>query len=388
MRAFELKRRLAAMALPLALGSAALATTRRTELAALRTAGAVLVLAWTTLGVGGVHHKLYHALLYSVVADRVTRDAASAEDAVQRLQQFVYLNVRTPTAAPALDDSPAETLLRGFAYCDSAQMAFVRLLEVLDVPARVTMLQKDDGTSPHTVAEVYLDGAWRVFDAYYGLAPRGPDGAHATLADLVARPAGLGPDFADPSLFRNAATLWPRTAGSSDPGLLIGLWNDAVRLIPDWLVDRLQDLYLLFPPPTIPPAPFEAVDADGAEDSGLYFKARNYHVFLRAREAAAAYRELLRRYPDSRYADDTLYHLGQLALTQMRWPTSAARALTALLRTHPDSGWVEDAHYFLARADQEAGDCADAAAHYAEVSQGGSTGAENARRRLERLPCG
>jgi TolA-binding protein len=122
-------------------------------------------------------------------------------------------------------------------------------------------------------------------------------------------------------------------------------------------------------------------------DARLYFRARNYHIFLRTGDASAAYAQLVRDYPDSPFVDDARYELGQLDLTQARDPSAAARQFQSLLDAHPDTAWRGDATYLEARALEASGACGPARDLYAEVARGDSNGLEDARARLARPAC-
>jgi hypothetical protein len=338
-----------------------------------------------------VRHSLYREFLYAVVAHRVTRGAASTESklaAVERLHEFVYLNVRTPYPW-LIYDSPADVLIRGSGYCDQAVLVFIHLLHHVGVPGRQTLLKRHDGVSPHTVSEVFLNGEWRVFDTLYGFVPRRPDGQPAAAVDFRSMPELLKGSRADPEWYRNTEVTVTLGNGGSEPdqASTFGRFSGLVAWIPDWLADGVQDLYVLLRAPTYTTTTGEVVEDFRNPDSRLFFKARNFHVFLRARKTEAAYEELLRRYPSSDYADDAWYQLAQLRLSQLGDPGSALAALEVFFAQYPTSRWTEDARYLRARAEEEKGNCGRAAALYAELTEDGGNGMEDARMRLARLHC-
>jgi transglutaminase-like putative cysteine protease len=348
---------------------------------------AALVIFVVVLGAIGVqfglHHVLYRALLYTVVSQRATRSASSPVEVVQDLNDFVYLNVRTPENAPVLDDTAADTLIRGFSYCDSAVLLFTRLLQEQSIPSRMTFLSPaQDAPSPHTIAEVFVDGAWRVFDTYYDFIPHLPDGRVATISDLIARPELLGPSRSDLDWYRAAYPVVEADVPPQPWRSVSGL----VRRLPDGVIDRFQDLYLALPPPTYTTKTGMSLSFANP-DARLYFRARNYHVVQRTADAAAAYQALLRDYPASQYADDARYELGQLDLTQMHDGSAAARQFESLLDQHPDTAWRGDAVYMKARALEADGACGAARDLYMAVAQGESNGLEDARARLAGLSC-
>jgi hypothetical protein len=342
----------------------------------------------------GLYHVAYRALFYTVVSERVTRTATSADDVVRQLNEFVYLNVRTPEDAPVLDDTAADTLIRGFGYCDAAVFLFVRLLEEQGIPSRMTFLGDGQAESPHTIAEVYVDGGWRVFDTLYNFIPRLPDGQVASVADVMAQPSLLDASRASATWYTGAHAVVERGSSAGPKQMLQRLLHELVAGLPDWLADGLQDLYLDLPPPTymLKPAvegqaPQTVFDSFLTPDSRLYFRARNYHVFQRTDEAAAAYAQLLEAYPESRYADDARYELGLLELTQAGDPTESAVQFQALLTEYPATDWRDDATYLEARSYEAVGDCEPARALYQQVSQSDSNGLEDARARLQSSAC-
>jgi hypothetical protein len=335
--------------------------------------------------VDGVRHSLYRNFLYSVVAHRVTGSTAltgSQAVAVERLHEFVYLNVRTPYPW-LIYDSPADVLIRGFGYCDQAVLVFIHLLDQIGVSGRQTLLRRDDGVSPHTVSEVFLGGEWRVFDTLYGFVPRRPDGQAAAAVDFRSMPELLKVSRTSPEWYRNAEVAVTLGSGGSRFERIYG----PAALIPDALTDVVQDLYLLLPPPAYTTTTGEVVEDYRNPDGRLFFKARNFHLFLRAQKAEAAYEELLRRYPSSSYADDALYQLALLRLSQLGDPESALAALDVLFEQYPASPWIGDARYLRGLAEEGRGNCARASALYAEISADGGNAMEDARMRLARLRC-
>jgi tetratricopeptide (TPR) repeat protein len=337
----------------------------------------------------GYHHDLYDAFFLPVIAHRVTLGAGSADDIAWRIHEFVNLNLRTPSGAASLDDDPRPVLLRGYAFCDQAVLAFIRLLQEKDVSGRLTWLRRDNGVSPHTVSEVLLDGQWRVFDTLYGFVPRRPDGAIASVRDLVTTPALLAGSRAEPEWYRNASVRLVRGPERRKRGdhawtfARQALVRRLAALAPDWAVDGLQDAYLALPTATIPDARFP----DGGPAWDLFVRARHYHVLLRADAAEATYRAWLSRYGDAPQAPDVLYELGLLQLTQRRDPAGAIATFDTLLARHPDTSWRHETLYLKARAHETLGDCPAASRLYRMVVAGPGNGLEDARARIGHGPC-
>jgi tetratricopeptide (TPR) repeat protein len=353
------------------------------------------LLALVTVGAGawairaGVHHDLYAAIFIPVVAHRAAGNAAGPDEITARLEQFVYANVRSLSDMPEKSHDAQLVLLRGFGYCDQNVFAFIHLLQEKEVSGAMTFLYDAKGVSPHTVAEVMLDGKWRVFDTLFGFTPRRADGALATVREVAGNPALLAGSRASSEWYRDARVQILRGPERWKRGMprLTYLRQAGIRRLvavtPAWAIDALQDAYLRLPPP--PPSDHRFIR--DTPEYRLFYRARNYHVFRRGEAAAGAYAALLRDYPGSDLADDALYELGRLRLLELGDAPGALSALETLLAAHPRTPWADDATYFAARARETLGDCAGAARLYREVAEGQSNGMEDARARLARLAC-
>ncbi|NNH72236.1 transglutaminase family protein [Nocardia uniformis] len=90
-----------------------------------------------------------------------------------RVSAWVGRRIRYVTGSSGPSDGAVETLLSGAGVCRDFSHLVVALLRAVGVPARVAAVYAP-GCVPmdfHSVAEAYIDGAWRVFDPT-GLAPR------------------------------------------------------------------------------------------------------------------------------------------------------------------------------------------------------------------------
>lgn len=345
----------------------------------------IVVLASTILVTLGVHRIAYRYLLLASVAQRVTAGAPSTEAAVEQLHDFVFVNVRAPSGLPSVDDSAADELIRGAGYCDQADLVFIRLVRELGVPAELRFLRNETGKSPHTVALVLLDGEWRVFDTFYGFIPRRPDGTIATVADVLQNPSLLGPSRAPAAWYeriQQPPALKPEPWQERIPRQAAG---GIVRALPGWAMAVVQDAYLQLPQAQYAlPGFFEA---DGAPDTALYLRARQYQVLQRTTEASAAYEAFLRQFPESQYVDDVLYTKGLLELEDVGDAAAANATLTTLLARFPATGWQEHAYFLLAKAREQVGDCATAEAKYREIAASPSDAREGAAQRLAGRVC-
>ena len=356
-------------------------------------AGAILLALGMAAGAWGVarglHHSVYDAFLVPLVAHRVAGDAFVPEDAVPRLLEFVYLNLRMPFDAPILETANRDVLLRGFAYCDQAVYVFIHLLQEREISGRMVLLFRPDGVSPHTVADVQIGSDWRVVDVLYGFVPTRPDGTGAAVRDLVEHPELLAASRVPVEWYRHAKVKLVRgparrrQGGPAWPFTRQAIVRRVAGLTPRWAADRLQDLYLWLPSQPIADPRF-AGDPAAAR---LFFRARHHHVLLRGREASAGYQEFLRRYPGHPAIDHVLYYLGIAQLTQLQDAEAAIVTFGQLLGRFPATSWGEEVTYLLARAHAMAGHCTVAAQLYRRTIEREGGGREDAKSQLQRLDC-
>ncbi len=349
---------------------------------------AVLFLASAGVAVAsGVHHRLYRALLYPVVAHRITASATSLDQALDQLDQFVYFDVGTPDQAPVVDDSAGDILIRGFGYCDQTDLVFTRLAAELGVDGRMLFLREADGTSPHSVAELYLDGHWRVYDTFFGFTPRRDDGSAATVGDLVRDPSLLeysGGEIAD--WYQHGTPVRLVDTDASPIGKLLDRAGELVATQP-WLADRLQDLYLRLPYPSYVDSDGQPFETYSSPDAQLYFRARNYQLFDREARARATYQQIVSQYPGSQWADDALYQLGLLAIDDDDQPGQAIATLDALQATYPATHWKDEAAYVEAEAYAETNQCRPARVLFHEIDDESNRRSPGAEQWLDTMQC-
>lgn len=127
-------------------------------------------------------------------------NAASPADTVAGIVDFVRRRIRYEAGASTGTTDATETLLSGAGVCRDFAHLVVALARAVNIPAR-TVAVYAPGLSPmdfHAVAEVAVDGEWRLVDAT-GLAPRqcmiriatGADAAETAFASVLTGVADL-----------------------------------------------------------------------------------------------------------------------------------------------------------------------------------------------------
>jgi hypothetical protein len=199
----------------------------------------------------------------------------------------------------AFIDNAVGSLIRGGAVCDSMTWTLVRLAEQRGIDGRITWLTDDNGVSPHTVAELWIDDEWRIFDPYYGVIPRNPDGTIATSEQIARGDLGTGsvayrtsenrriqgyPDeLIGINLFSSTRVFYE----SAKPGLLT---NIRTRVLTDltavtWPV--IQDLHGLLD------REHRYLPRDEMPGDAAYLAARRYHLAHRYERARDLYRQAI-----------------------------------------------------------------------------------------------
>ncbi|MDG6101609.1 transglutaminase-like domain-containing protein [Dactylosporangium aurantiacum] len=138
--------------------------------------------------------------LAGFAAREFERFAPSRADTVAGIVDYVHRHIRYEAGASTGTTDAAETLLSGAGVCRDFAHLVVALARAVNIPAR-TVAVYAPGLSPmdfHAVAEVAVDGEWRVVDAT-GLAPRqsmvriatGADAAETAFAGVLSGTAEL-----------------------------------------------------------------------------------------------------------------------------------------------------------------------------------------------------
>ena len=110
-------------------------------------------------------------LLFHRIAREATAGSQTDRDRLDRLLAWTYLHVRPASwAAPSRVhfDDPYRTVKRGFGFCDQSAHVFAELARASDFEARLYFLVGARGDSPHTVAQVLLNGKWILVDTLAG----------------------------------------------------------------------------------------------------------------------------------------------------------------------------------------------------------------------------
>ncbi len=136
------------------------------------------------LGPAKIKDYVYRELCYNTMMDNIAAVSSGLPDMLDRTCEFVYRNIDSHNVPAVIDDTSWDCFLRGYGYCDQQAWAFSTLLAKHDIPSRMAMLRGDKFLSGHTVAEVYLNGKWRVVDPHVNKVYYTSGGEMATYDDM------------------------------------------------------------------------------------------------------------------------------------------------------------------------------------------------------------
>ena len=107
----------------------------------------------------------------------------------QALIDWVQLHVRPQTSAPTtiITDDYVNIIKRGWGYCDQMAHVFATMATYVGLEAEQLQLFSDDGSSPHTLAMVEIDGKWRIASTWRGVIPKNSKGEPYTMTGFIHR---------------------------------------------------------------------------------------------------------------------------------------------------------------------------------------------------------
>jgi tetratricopeptide (TPR) repeat protein len=302
-------------------------------------------IVWMLPGSSHFKGKIIEALVEEALTTRLTSGAKSDTDKALALFQFVDTHIfhyQRP-ARSILNTSFLPFLIPGEAWCDEQALALMDLAGKAHIKASVVYLRGFDKISHHSVCELYLDGAFRIFDPDYGyLFYHGEKIAtfydiqqkDGIRAEKLEAQKALNKGFDGHEYFRLVEPTFDYIVSNSNDKIHLG------RMIRAGMVNLY---YALFG------ERFLAYLED------VYFQLSDTHPLLRARieHLSGRFDAALREYDVAvRQADDTflkseaLFFRGEL-LWDMKNFHQSAQALAKLISLYPEHRNREEALFYL-----------------------------------------
>lgn len=303
---------------------------------------------------------------FQETAARLVRGKRTDSERVEALMLWAHENVRPWYGGPPriVMDNSYSIVRRGFGYCNDSAHVFATLAHYAGYDVRLRFLLRADGFSPHTLAEVHVDGRWILVDPFYGIVWRDASGTLLTVDDVPAQP-NLLEQFG----YLTYGPLEPAdfTRGVEFRSFPYQNLDVAVEKVRTKVMRNSIASTIVSPsspaPSVVPPAAQATTPVVDAEALRLqmitYDHARRAHLDGRFDEAAKVYRKVLAGPLDPEIAEAVRFHLG-LALLRGAHPNDAIVTFIEALIQHPQTEWRASILYYRALAKESIGDSAGA----------------------------
>lgn len=296
---------------------------------------------------------------YAYNSQRLTGSERDPEVIIHTLTRFVHENLFVPSGYAVVDDAPITVLHRGIGWCDQQAHLLLRLLDRRNIPSRLLFLRNKEGISPHSVADVYLNGTWRIVDPTYMFIPRNGRKEIATREEICQKEVNFGtlpPEAIGLPKYRNLFCQKPtRFLGNfafTRPALFEAL-RRGEPFPGNTMADSWQRTFAL--PRIIGSDLFinlyvQALhDLYKTEDEYTYGVARTYHILGKFREARRWYSRIVTAFPTSPHVEESLFFAGLAAYHEGQY-LEARGVLDRLLRKYPKTPWAGYARLFAGKA--------------------------------------
>ncbi len=267
----------------------------------------------------------YRELIMHVVALRESRGEAFSSDIARKLFFYTARNtLLSPGDIIPYDGKSLDYLINGLVYCDYQADILATLCAHRGIPARYCMLMDKDGVSPHTVAEIMIDGKWGVFDVAENCYYTTILGRFANIEDLSKNPYLIFDNRRWQEIkkqseeeFNNKFAYYQRMFPVSMPPQRSSSKIKRITpfdrigfmyyvLLGDIFLRPYQDYYLKI----------KTEDMDAAEK--LYYCARNYQLVYRSDKSIGLYNQLISSYPDTPYFNKSVIFLSFVYMDQKK----------------------------------------------------------------------
>ena len=296
---------------------------------------------------------------YAYITQRLVGSERDPEVIIRTLTTYVHENIFAPSQYAVVDDAPITVLHRGIGWCDQMGHLLLRLLDRRDIPSRLLFLRNKEGISPHSVADVYLNGTWRIVDPTYMFIPRNGRKEVATFGEICQEGVDFGtlppedislPGYRqwfcqEPRIFlSNFAFMRPALIeavrrGEPFPGNTMAESWQRLFALPDPIgTDLFINLYV------------QAIrDLYETEDGYAYGVARTYHILGKFREARRWYAKTIANFPNSPHLEESLFFAGLAAYHEGEYQ-KAKDSLDKLLNQYPQTSWAAYARLFVGKS--------------------------------------
>ena len=282
-----------------------------------------------------------------------------------------YVRPQDASPSPVISDDYYNILKRGSGYCDQAAYVFSVLSTRLGIPARMIMLQDQNGVSHHTAAEVYLDKKWQYIDPWLGVFPHKADGTAYTRFEFAKDQSALikygysewlsGYEFTHSVIFETFPFM------SFKKMLLkivskLGNLHESNTTSPGGL-NNVQQITYSSGGNGITPSQLEVLD--------IYDRARENHLSENFSKARAGYQEIIENEQLTSVSEAARFFFGVTYFDQQDYAAAEIYFKHAVMK-HNNGRWVNSEYRFLAESLIAQGNLEDALSWLKKSSASGA----------------
>ena len=330
-----------------------------------------------------VQAYVYRESSYAYIAHKETEGLSDPADILLELFDYVSFNLTVSGYYRVVDENPLNDLVRGVAWCDQQAFVLMTLLDKKNINSRERDLHH------HTIAEVLIDGEWKLVDPMFGVVfRRKGDTRIATLQDLVASDGAAlvsgkieASRVYEPQWLGDYVKLYTPTEGRWENGIGPPLrdWRpkDLIRTSIDLIIDLgrriygqryiywYQDHYLQTKDDLADPGQKwfrHYLEKPNDQAYRTHYQARNYHLYGRYSLALRCYDTVITAFPESRWAVESRYYRGMVYLEEGRHQQAIDEFAKVI--ANPDEPRLLEALHKLGLAYEKLGDENKAVKYY------------------------
>ena len=314
---------------------------------------------------------LYREISFAVIAGNELPESVSKEELIQSAIDYTRTHLWRFSDSRPYPGKPLDYLIEGVGWCDYHAKILCKLLAIKGIHTRYAFLLNKEGISPHTVAEVYVNGRWCGVDPLFGIIYYDQAGQMVELEKvtpaMIARiPSVISIKSNNPGLFEQIVHIAKKTyplphlpqrseSFLSEKHIFDFVASLHVKIFGRKFTDFYQDIFIK-----------HYIVAIDDPVGRLWFEARNYDLYGRLEKAKLIYDQLLKDYPEGTFRRRTIVFLSQLLIKQQRFE-EARIILQQFLTEYPNDHWGSDCNYYIGLCYEKLSDLPKAVVYYKQA---------------------
>ena len=258
-------------------------------------------------------YNRFPGFAYSYIGINIAGSEKDPEKILKKINLYITNNVFQPSHYKPEDAAAIAQLERGIGWCDQMSHILIRLADTHNLPGQIENLVDNSGSSPHTIATVFLEDEWRPLDPTFGISFINDNDRLITKKEVCKNfQKYFEPSPGFNKIYCNDTLVFMKNeaAGEYSPiifdaiknqqAISISTVSDPWRLIfklPDFIgADLFIKLYLM------------TLESSLNDYEHLYKSARIFHILGKYEKAIKLYEKVVKEYPKATYEGQTLLY--------------------------------------------------------------------------------